>query len=76
MIEFSVLAPLGLPMSRSSWDFGRSVGHVGAADLIISLDHLVRTGELSPGDHVLLLSQGPGWISSSAVVTITDIPAW
>ena len=76
MIEFSVLAPLGLPMSRSSWDFGRSVGHVGAADLIISLDHLVRTGELSPGDHVLLLSQGPGWISSSAVVTITDVPAW
>ncbi|MEV5606661.1 ketoacyl-ACP synthase III family protein [Streptomyces sp. NPDC052299] len=76
MIEFSVMAPLGLPMSRSSWDFGRSVGHVGAADLVISLDHLVRTGELAPGDHVLLLSQGPGWISSAGVVTIKEVPAW
>ncbi|MFJ9567874.1 ketoacyl-ACP synthase III family protein [Streptomyces fuscichromogenes] len=76
MIEYSVLAPLGLPMSRSSWDFGRGIGHVGAADLLISLDHLIRAGELAPGDHVLLLSQGPGWISSSAVVTITGIPAW
>ncbi|MFD7033117.1 ketoacyl-ACP synthase III family protein [Streptomyces sp. NPDC059917] len=76
MIEFSVLAPLGLPMSRSSWEFGRGIGHVGAADLVISLDHLVRTGELAPGDHVLLLSQGPGWISSSCVLTITDVPTW
>ncbi|MEU2027268.1 ketoacyl-ACP synthase III family protein [Streptomyces sp. NPDC016469] len=76
MIEFSVMAPLGLPMSRSSWDYGRSVGHVGAADLVISLDHLVRTGELAPGDHVLLLSQGPGWISSAGVVTIKEVPAW
>ncbi|NED88358.1 3-oxoacyl-ACP synthase [Streptomyces sp. SID11233] len=75
MIEYAVLAPLGLPMSRSSWEFGRGIGHVGAADLLISLDHLVRTGELARGDHVLLLSQGPGWISSSAVVTITDLPA-
>ncbi|MEV5205168.1 ketoacyl-ACP synthase III family protein [Streptomyces sp. NPDC053720] len=76
MIEYSIMGPLGLPMSRSSWDFGRTVGHVGAADLIISLDHLARTGEVSPGDHVLLLSQGPGWISSAGVVTIKEVPQW
>ncbi|MCX5269212.1 ketoacyl-ACP synthase III family protein [Streptomyces sp. NBC_00199] len=76
MIEYAVMGPLGLPMSRSSWDFGRTVGHVGAADLLISLDHLVRTGEVAPGDHVLLLSQGPGWISSAGVVTIKEVPSW
>lgn len=76
MIEFSVMAPLGLPMSRSSWDFGRTVGHVGAADPFISLEHLLRAGELSPGDHVMLTSQGPGWLCSACVLTIGELPSW
>jgi 3-oxoacyl-[acyl-carrier-protein] synthase III len=76
MVEFTTMGPLGLPMSSSTWEFGKSVGHVGAADLIISLEHLVLTGEVTKGDHVLLLSQGPGWICSSAVLTICDEPSW
>ncbi|WP_405876752.1 ketoacyl-ACP synthase III family protein [Streptomyces sp. NBC_01136] len=76
MIEYSIMMPLGLPMSRCSWDFGRAVGHVGGADVFITLEHLVRTREVVPGDHVLLVSQGPGWICSAAVLTITDTPHW
>jgi 3-oxoacyl-[acyl-carrier-protein] synthase III len=76
MVEFTVMAPLGLPMSRSSWDFGRTVGHAGAADLFISLEHLLCAGELSPGDHVMLTSQGPGWICSACVFTILERPNW
>ncbi|WP_424637493.1 ketoacyl-ACP synthase III family protein [Embleya sp. AB8] len=75
MVEYCVMAPLGLPNDRSSWDFGRSIGHAGAADVIISLDHLVRGGDLSPGDHVLLTSQGPGWICSAAVLTMVSTPS-
>ncbi|MFC5253343.1 ketoacyl-ACP synthase III family protein [Streptomyces nigrescens] len=76
MIEYSVMAPLGLPMSKSSFDFGRGVGHVGGADVFLALEHLVRTGEVGPGDHVLLVSQGPGWICTACVVIISDLPAW
>ncbi|WP_128381911.1 ketoacyl-ACP synthase III family protein [Streptomyces cavernae] len=76
MIEYSVMMPLGLPMSRCSWEFGKGVGHVGGADVFITLEHLVRTREVSPGDHVLLVSQGPGWLCSAAVVTVTDTPHW
>ncbi|WP_055495829.1 ketoacyl-ACP synthase III family protein [Streptomyces sp. TP-A0356] len=76
MIEYSLMLPLSLPMSRSSWDFGKGVGHVGGADVFITLGHLVRTREVGPGDHVLLVSQGPGWICTACVVTITDLPAW
>jgi 3-oxoacyl-[acyl-carrier-protein] synthase III len=76
MIEFSIMAPLGLPLSKSTWDFGRTVGHVGAADPFISLEHLLCAGELSPGDHVLLISQGPGWICSSCVLAIRERPGW
>ncbi len=60
MIEYSIMMPLGLTMERCSWDFGRAVGHVGGADVFITLEHLVRTRAVSPGDHVLLVSQGAG----------------
>ncbi|WP_225656677.1 ketoacyl-ACP synthase III family protein [Streptomyces pseudogriseolus] len=76
MIEYSIMMPLGLTMERCSWDFGRAVGHVGGADVFITLEHLVRTRAVSPGDHVLLVSQGPGWLCSAAVVTITEVPHW
>nr|QBF51770.1 3-oxoacyl-ACP synthase [Streptomyces caniferus] len=76
MVEFATMMPLGLPMSRSSFDYGRSVGHVGGADVFISLEHLVRTGEVTAGDNVLLVSQGPGWICTASVVEILDLPPW
>ncbi|MGW9434229.1 3-oxoacyl-[acyl-carrier-protein] synthase III C-terminal domain-containing protein, partial [Streptomyces decoyicus] len=76
MVEFATMMPLGLPMSRSSFDYGKSVGHVGGADVFISLEHLVRTGEVTAGDNVLLVSQGPGWICTASVVTILDLPPW
>ncbi|MEU5214238.1 ketoacyl-ACP synthase III family protein [Streptomyces sp. NPDC020742] len=76
MLEFGTMMPLGLTMERSSFDFGRSVGHVGGADVFISLEHLVRTGQVGAGDNVLLISQGPGWLCTACVVTILNPPPW
>ncbi|WP_244328977.1 ketoacyl-ACP synthase III family protein [Streptomyces marokkonensis] len=76
MVEYSVMMPLGLPMDRSTWSFGKGIGHVGGTDVFITLEHLVRTREVAPGDHVLLVSQGPGWMSTACVVTVLDLPAW
>ncbi|WSQ06578.1 ketoacyl-ACP synthase III family protein [Streptomyces sp. NBC_01231] len=76
VVEYTVMVPLGVPMSRSGWEFGKSVGHIGGADPFIALEHLVRTREVTAGDHVLLTSQGPGWICTAAVVTINETPAW
>ncbi|MEU3985270.1 ketoacyl-ACP synthase III family protein [Streptomyces sp. NPDC026672] len=76
VVEFSVTAPLGLPLSRSGFDFGKGVGHIGGADTFIALEHLIRTGEVGPGDNVLLMSHGPGWICAAAVVTVTRTPDW
>ncbi|WP_432146317.1 ketoacyl-ACP synthase III family protein [Streptomyces sp. bgisy084] len=76
MIEHSVMKPLGLPMSKSSFDFGKGAGHVGGADVFLTLEHLVRTREVGPGDHVLLISQGPGWMCTACVITIRELPAW
>lgn len=76
MVEWSIMQQLGLPMERSSWTYGREVGHMASADVFVSLDHLLRSGRLSVGDNVLLTAQGPGWLCSSSVITITEIPAW
>ncbi|WP_039739587.1 ketoacyl-ACP synthase III family protein [Saccharomonospora halophila] len=67
---------LDLPMSRSVWDYGSTIGHCGASDQVLALDHLLRTGALRPGDHVLMLGSGPGVMLAAAVVEILEIPAW
>jgi 3-oxoacyl-[acyl-carrier-protein] synthase III len=67
---------LGLPLSVSAWGFGRAIGHCGASDQVLALEHLVAIGELGPGDHLLMLGQGPGVVLSGAVVQIVRTPSW
>ncbi|GHH83287.1 hypothetical protein GCM10018793_45020 [Streptomyces sulfonofaciens] len=74
IVEQRCMAPLGLPMSKSTWDFGRTVGHCGASDQTLALHHLLGTGELGPGDHMLMLANGPGVVISAAVVRILSTP--
>ena len=69
-------AELDLPLSRSTWDFGRTVGHCGASDQILALERLVRLGELGPGDHFLMLGYGPGVVVSASIVQILESPVW
>ncbi|MGW7413527.1 ketoacyl-ACP synthase III family protein [Streptomyces sp. NPDC054863] len=76
IVEQRCMAALGLPMEKSTWEFGRTVGHLGASDQIISLDHLLKSGELAPGDHLLMLGVGPGVTLSSAVVRILHPAPW
>ncbi|TCO60806.1 ketoacyl-ACP synthase III family protein [Actinocrispum wychmicini] len=76
IVEQRCMAALGLPMSMSTWEFGRGVGHLAASDQLVSLDHLLTTGELGPGDHFLMIGVGPGITVSSAVVRIVTPPPW
>jgi 3-oxoacyl-[acyl-carrier-protein] synthase-3 len=34
-------------------------GHLGAMDVVLNLDRLLATGELAPGEHVLVLNNSP-----------------
>jgi 3-oxoacyl-[acyl-carrier-protein] synthase III len=70
------LSVLGFSLSQSTWEYGSGIGHLGASDHVISLHHLLATGQLSPGDHILLTGAGPGVTYKSAVVQILDVPSW
>lgn len=76
LIEREYLVPLGLSVERTTWPWGRTVGHLGAADQFVALERLVRTGEVEPGQLVLMLGVGIGFTWYASVVEILDIPAW
>jgi clorobiocin biosynthesis protein CloN2 len=70
------LDTLGFPLEKSTRDYGTTIGHIGASDHLISLHHLLTTGQLSPGDRVLLAGMSPGVTYKAAVVEILDVPSW
>ncbi|GAA1397642.1 hypothetical protein GCM10009639_35260 [Kitasatospora putterlickiae] len=57
-------------------DLGRTLGHLGACDQFLSLTHLLDSGALAPGDHVLLTGNGAGISLAAAVVEVLEHPAW
>lgn len=70
------LDTLGFPIEKSTRDYGAGIGHIGASDHMISLHHLLTTGQLEVGDYVLLAGMSPGVTYKAAVVQILDIPSW
>ncbi|HET8681311.1 MAG TPA: ketoacyl-ACP synthase III family protein [Micromonosporaceae bacterium] len=68
------LGLLGFSLDQSAWELGRRIGHCGANDQMLSLHHLLTTGQLDPGDHVLICGLSPGVIYKSAVVKVLATP--
>ncbi|WP_405868087.1 ketoacyl-ACP synthase III family protein [Streptomyces sp. NBC_01515] len=75
-VEGRAMIPLGLPMSLSTWEQGRTVGHIGASDQLVALEQLLLSGELQHGDHFLMLGVGPGLNIACAVIEIIETPHW
>lgn len=73
-IKAHFLDPLGIDLERTTWSWGRHVGHLGAGDQIAGLHHLAATGELDGGERCLLLGVGAGFSWSAAVVDILERP--
>jgi len=73
-LQSNYLRHLGIDLSRTTWDFSRRIGHLGPGDQIAGLDHLVRTGQLQPGQRCLLIAVGAGFSWSSAVVAVDRVP--
>jgi 3-oxoacyl-[acyl-carrier-protein] synthase III len=71
-----IVDPLGISPDRGLLEFGRTVGHLTVNDQFVGLHHLVETGQVGPGDHVLMLSTGGGVSMTCAVVRIEHRPDW
>ncbi|WP_157756707.1 ketoacyl-ACP synthase III family protein [Plantactinospora sp. KBS50] len=67
---------LGVPEAATTWEYGRTTGHVGGGDWALGLEYLLRTGGLTAGDHALLLGGGAGYTCTAVVVEILETPEW
>ncbi|MFC1416175.1 ketoacyl-ACP synthase III family protein [Streptacidiphilus cavernicola] len=68
--------PFGIDPARTTWEWSRTVGHLGAGDQFAGLDHLVATGKARAGDRIVLVGVGAGYSWGCAVVEITEPPHW
>lgn len=75
LVEFTITEPLGFSFEHTTWDFIRTVGHAGPCDQLLGLDHLLRSGSLTPGDRVLLAGAGAGFTWTYVLVEMLDPPA-
>jgi 3-oxoacyl-[acyl-carrier-protein] synthase-3 len=71
-----LIKPLGIDVSQTAWELGRTTGHVGAADPINGLTYLLEHGQLSIGERVMLIGIGSGFNWASALVECVEIPDW
>ena len=62
-------------MDRTTWQFGRGIGHTGASDQLLSLNHLLVTGQLAARRPRAAGGGAPATVSS-AVLEILDVPEW
>jgi 3-oxoacyl-[acyl-carrier-protein] synthase III len=60
--------PLGTVPANTLADLGLTTGHLGPADQIFGLDHLMKQDLLAPGARVLVLGTGMGFTFSAAVL--------
>ncbi|MFD7034083.1 ketoacyl-ACP synthase III family protein [Streptomyces sp. NPDC059917] len=73
-IRNGFLDPLGIELERGTWEFNRRLGHSAGTDQIAGLEHLLTTGQVGPGDRVLLLAAAVGMEVAGAVVEILSAP--
>ncbi len=65
---------LGIPESRTTWDFCRTTGHLGAGDWGVGLAHLLDTGAVRAGDKVMLYGGGAGYSCTVVVIEVIAAP--
>jgi 3-oxoacyl-[acyl-carrier-protein] synthase-3 len=66
--------PLGLDASRTTFEVGLRIGHLGAADVIVGLHQLLASGRVRPRDRVLVIGDAAGFMWSAAVLEVIADP--
>ncbi|MFD8519682.1 ketoacyl-ACP synthase III family protein [Streptomyces capillispiralis] len=64
-----------IPEERTTWRWGRSVGHLGAGDQFAGLAFLAESGRVRAGELGLLFGVGAGFTWSCAIVEFTGAGA-
>lgn len=70
-LQSALIGPYEVPLERTTWEWGRTVGHLGPGDQLYGLERLLASGRTRPGELVLLVGIGSGFTWTCALVEIT-----
>lgn len=76
LLRQQCLDVLGIPIERTTWGWGATTGHLGAADQFACLTYLSEADRLAPGDQALIIGIGGGFNWTCVVLDIIERPAW
>ena len=69
--EQGFMEPLGNPRAGSLQRLGLTLGHLGPADGLYALDHLLKQGMCHTGHKVVVIGTGMGFTFGAAVFTVS-----
>lgn len=76
LVEYALYPPLGWDVSRTVYEWGCDFGHIGAADHLVNLEYLVRSGKGRAGDKILALGVSTGFVWTAVLLELLETPAW
>lgn len=76
VVDWDFRRRMGLEEARTTWSWGREVGHLGASDQVAGLTHLFEAGLVHTGQRVALVGVGQGENYGCAVLEILEEPEW
>lgn len=66
--EWGFHKSLGLDPDKTTYEWGRDLGHMGNSDQIAGIDHLVQTNRPRSGDKLITVGAGIGFMWTVAVL--------
>jgi 3-oxoacyl-[acyl-carrier-protein] synthase III len=76
IVEWGFYGALGIDPATTPYEWGRDFGHMGGGDQLIGLNHLMETGRPQPGDLVVTVGVGLGFMWTVAVLEVLRTPRW
>jgi 3-oxoacyl-[acyl-carrier-protein] synthase III len=76
IVEWGFYGALGIDPATTVYEWGRDFGHMGGGDQLIGLNRLFETGRPQPGDLVVAVGVGLGFMWTVAVLEVLEAPQW
>jgi 3-oxoacyl-[acyl-carrier-protein] synthase-3 len=74
--EWGFYNKLGLDPATTTYDWGLDYGHMGSSDQFLGINHLIESRRAKPGDRIITVGVGIGFMWTAAVLEILDVPDW
>ena len=72
LLDRQCLNPLGIEPEKTTVSFGSQIGHTGAADPLLGLQHLRSENQIRHGDHIALIGIGAGFTWGCAILQYAE----